>query len=213
MASGPLGRLGLALERLLFGPAESLYRRFIRSLGILTTVLLVVYGLVFADLLGVSAGIENLLRTTTAAAVTLFLLAGVVQLVVLARVLTETSAEMAETAEELETAADEIETTADDLETAADEVETAAAEAEAVAEGDDDTPAEPEEVVERAEEVKETAKGAKERTEEAKDTANELKKIVEEKEQRLPSEPTPNDDTEAVDGGDGDAGTQETTEE
>jgi hypothetical protein len=79
-------------------------------------------GLAWLGVLGVDAAVVDVLGTAAAAAVTVFLLLGVLQLLVLASANERWASEVAETAAELE-APEKVAQTAEELETSADEVE------------------------------------------------------------------------------------------
>lgn len=193
-----------ALERLVFGPTASHYRRFVRLVVFLTAVLALANGLVTFDVVAVSATVADALYLAGAAVFALFVLSGLAQVVVLARAYDRGTREVATTAAELETTAADVAETAAELETAADEVETAADAVEAAAGEVDEAVDEVEEAVEAVEAVEpavadedglgeppvepeavaDSAADATTRTEEAKEQAAEVKRRAEEAKDR-----------------------------
>jgi len=197
MSSGPLSRLGSWLERLLFGPTASLYRQFVLAIVVVTALLAVANAMVIGEIVAVSPAVAGALRAAGAVALTLFVLAGVIEAIVLARAYERGTQEVAKTAAELESAAADVAETAEDLETAAEDVETAADEVESVVPADEDATAEgdepavdpeavPEEAVERVDGAKERAAEAKSTTESAKETATEAAETAAEQRERVP---------------------------
>lgn len=190
-----------ALERLVFGPTASHYRRFVRLVVFLTAVLALANGLVAFDVVAVSATVADALYLAGAAVFALFVLSGLAQVVVLARAYDRGTREVATTAAELETTAADVAETAAELETAADEVETAADAVEAAAGEVDEAVDEVEEAVDAVEPavadedglgeppvepeaVADSAADATTRTEEAKEQAAEVKRRAEEAKDR-----------------------------
>jgi len=108
------------------GECHPTYRRLVVALAVVVVGLSAASGLAWLGVLGVDAAVVDVLGTAAAAAVTVFLLLGVLQLLVLASANERWASEVAETAAELE-AAEKVAQTAEELETSADEVERVAA--------------------------------------------------------------------------------------
>lgn len=143
---------GDALERVVFGRYEAWYRRFVRWLWVVVAALAVVHAARFlAGGLGLSPAVAAALDWVTAVAVTAFLVAGAVQLVLVARGVQRRRAAVAESAAALEDSAEAVEAAAREVETVADDVP-------------DADPA-----VERAAEAKETAEAVEETVDEVRE--------------------------------------------
>lgn len=146
-----LSRIGDTLERWLFA---GWYLWFVRGIVLLVAVLGLVHLLRYAtDVLSLSPGDAQLLDLVTSVVVTLFVLAGVVQLLVYARGVSRREAAVATTAEQ-------VERSAEDVEKAATELEQVAKDPEAV---------DPETVEQQAKTAEETASQAKETAESVKE--------------------------------------------
>lgn len=172
---GLLGRIGDGIEAILFGRWEPWYRRFVRAVvGLTALVVAVDVAWIVGARLGyvsLSAGTAGALRAVSAAVLTLFLLTGGVQLLVMARVLDRSTEEVVETADELERSAERV---ADAAETVDDISETIADADEAAV----DTP----------EDVEAAADEARRKTEDAKETAEEVAERLAEERERLPED-------------------------
>ncbi|WP_435346918.1 hypothetical protein [Haloarchaeobius sp. HRN-SO-5] len=142
-----LSRVADGVERVVFA---DWYRWFVRGLLLVVAVLAVVHLVraATADVLVFSTAGEQALDLVTSVVVTVFVLAGAVQLLVLARGVRRREGLVAASAEDVEKSAEDVERAAKELEAA-------------VERDDEEPPAELEERVERAEEqagdAKETA--------------------------------------------------------
>jgi len=121
-----LSRLGAAVETVVFGRYADVYERFVRTVYVGTAGVVVVGAVWIVDRIG-DLGLfgpvaTDALTVAAAVAVTLFTITGVVQLLVLARVLERSTEEVAETADELEATAAEIEDAAAVVEAAGEDV-------------------------------------------------------------------------------------------
>ncbi len=146
-----LTRAGDALERVVFGRYEAWYRRFVKLVWVVVAALAVVHVARYLGIdLGLSPDTAATLDWVTSIAVTVFLVTGALQLVLVARGVQRRRAAVAASAAALEDSAAAVET-------AADEVEAAAAE----------TPA-PERAVERAASARETAEIVEETVDEVR---------------------------------------------
>lgn len=195
------------LEDLLVRRFRGQYRRVVQGLTVLSVLLVVVAGVLFlTDQAGLDAGTYSPLLQVTGAVVSLFVLLGVLQFLLLARAVDRTAGEVTAAAEEVETGADEVveaadtveagadevETAAEDVETAAKDVETVADDVEAAAEetgAPTDSPRKARETGEQAEkragEAQERGETAKESAEHAKDAGEKAKDVASEAKERL----------------------------
>lgn len=145
-----LSRVGDTLERWLFA---GWYPWFVRGIVLVVAVLGLVHLLRYStDILSLSAGGAQLLELVTSIAVTLFVLAGTVQLLVYARGVRRRETAVATTAKQVEQSAEDVETVATELEQVA----------------KDPDAVDPETVEERAKTAEQTASEAKERAESVK---------------------------------------------
>lgn len=191
-----LTSVGDALERLVFA---GWYRWVVRGLLVLVGLLAVVHLVRFAGwgpTLG--AGTVGFLDLLTSLAVTAFLLAAAIQLVVFARGVERRRDQVAESAAVIEQTAEEVEATVKEVERSAEEVERSAADVEATAstveESASDVERSAEEVEHSASEVEQTASevdpdtaddvkakagDAKAKADNAKQTADKVKETTE----------------------------------
>lgn len=145
-----LSRIGDTLERWLFA---GWYPWFVRGIVALVVVLGVVHLIRYTtDALSLSPGGAQLLDLATSVAVTLFVLAGVVQLLVYARGVRRRETAVATTAEQVERSAEDVEKVATELEQVA----------------KDPDGVDPETVEQQAKTAEETASKAKETAESVK---------------------------------------------
>lgn len=145
-----LSRVGDTLERWLFA---GWYPWFVRAIVALVVVLGVVHLLRYTtDLLTLSSGGAALLELVTSVAVTLFVLAGVVQMLVYFRGVRRRETAVATTAEQVEKSAEDVEKVATELEQVA----------------KDPDAVDPETVEQQAKTAEETASKAKETAESVK---------------------------------------------
>lgn len=146
-----LSSAGDALERVVFGRYEAWYRRFVRLLWAVVALLAAVHVVRYLGAgLGLSPDAVAALDWVTSIVVTLALVTGALQVVLVARGVQRRRAAVAASAEALEDSATAIEEAADEVETVA-----------------DDVAAEP--AVERAEEAKETAEAVEETVDEVRE--------------------------------------------
>lgn len=157
--------VGDALEQLVFGRYARPYRWFVRALTALVVVLAAVHAARFlaGGSLGLTAGATRVLNLLTSAAGTLFVLAGVVQLLLFVR-----GVRRRETT--VEAAAHAVEESAATVEAAAEELEDVVEEAAGDLDAD----------VERA--VEERTETAEERAIEAEETAEAVREELEDRE-------------------------------
>ncbi|MFB6165513.1 MAG: hypothetical protein ABEJ31_10180, partial [Haloarculaceae archaeon] len=118
-----LGRLGRWLEGVMFGARAAQYRLFVRAVVAVTAVLVLANALAWQGGLGLSPAVADWLATAGAVAIAAFVLVGLVQLLVFARVLSRESVAVAAQAETLEESAAEVTETAEDLATTAETLE------------------------------------------------------------------------------------------
>lgn len=224
----PLGRLGRALEGLLFGEHAGRYRTFVRATFVVSLGLVGAYVLARTGVVPLASGVVSVLGIATGVAVCVLVLSGVVEFVVLGRVYQHGSTEVAQAAADLERAADHLEETATELETTVEEVEDAA---ETVDEAADEIAATADTVAEtettpdvgavsekaseartKTEDARETADAVSEDAEHAKRTAEAVEAIAAEKRERLPGA-TATDEAAESDATDGDDESEPTGEE
>jgi methyl-accepting chemotaxis protein len=146
-----------ALERVVFAPW---YRWFVRGL-LVAAALVVLVHLIRAttDALALSASGTRMLSQLTSVVVTLFVLAGALQLLLVARGVRRREETVAESAAEVEQSADEVKSAAEELE---ETVERSVEEGSAPEETARELTERAKHVEEQADEVKETVEGVKE---------------------------------------------------
>ena len=144
-----LSPLGDALERLVF---TRTYRRFVVALLGVLTVLVALHAIRFVTtgVLDLTAASVGFLDVATSVAVTLFVVAGIIQVLLFARGVRRQQEMVAESAEAVEESADVLEATTEELEEHIDEAPPAVA---------PDIEETVETVAEKAEEAKETVEG------------------------------------------------------
>lgn len=142
-----LSSAGDALERVVFGRYEAWYRRFVWLLWAVVALLAAVHAARYlgADI-GLSPGAVAALDWATSIVMTLALVTGALQVVLVARGVQRRRAAVAASAEALEDSAAAIEEVADEVESVADDV-----------------------AAERAEEAKETAEAVEETVDEVRE--------------------------------------------
>lgn len=202
---------------------ESTYRQFVRATGVATVGLVGAYLLLALNVVSLSPAVVSTFEIAVGIAVSVYLLLGLVQFVVIARAYEHGTETVAETAEQLEQAAEEVETVADELdesaatvEDAAADVETAAKEVdeaseqvdeatEQVADTDPDTAEDAaervgeatervDEATEKADDATQKADEAREKTGTAKEVADDVKETVERERDVLPENERGEDD-------------------
>jgi hypothetical protein len=155
-------RVAARAEDLVVGRGRRRYRWFVRAvLAVLLVVLLVDAVWLVADALGTSPfppAVVDGLWTLTAAALTLFLLTGLVQFLVLGRNFERGTEEVTQSAEELEKTAEEVAEAAEEVEKLSDTVATESNPDERTAEA----------VKEQADEIKGEMEGAERTADEVK---------------------------------------------
>lgn len=149
-----LSDLGDALEGVVF---TDRYRWFVRVLLAVVAVLGSIHLLRVAagDLLGLSSGAARLLELATSLALTAFVVAGALQLLLFSRGVRRREAMVAKSAEDVERSADDVTRAAEELDRAIDEPER--------------IEADPEEIESQVERAEEQATGAKETAEQVRD--------------------------------------------
>jgi methyl-accepting chemotaxis protein len=194
----------------------STYRQFVRATGVATVGLVGAYLLLALNVVPLSPAVVSTFEIAVGIAVSVYLLLGLVQFVVIARAYEHGTETVAETADQLEQAVEEVETVAAELdetaatvEDAATEVETAAKEVdeatEQVADTDPDIADEAaervgeatekaDEATEKAGEATQKADEAREKTGTAKEVADEVKETVEREREVLPEKERPEGD-------------------
>lgn len=201
-----------ALEDVLVGRFRRQYAMVVRALTGASVLLVVVAGALFlSDRAGLEAGAYGPLLSITGVVLSLFVLLGLLQFLLLARAVdrtaedvTEAAAQVESGAEDVTKAAREVEAGAEEVETAAEDVETVAKEVETVADEVETSgggpPPEATEIGEQAEqragEAREKGKTAKESAERARDVGEQVKDVAGEAKEQLGG---PDDGEETVD--------------
>jgi ABC-type multidrug transport system fused ATPase/permease subunit len=196
-----------ALEDLLVRRFRRQYAAAIRAVTALSGVLVAVSALLlFTDQAGLDAGDYGPILEVTGVVVSLFVVLGVVQFVLLARAVDRTAEEVTKAADEMETgaeevveaateveagaqevesAAEEVETAAQDVESVAEDVESAAEETGASAETPKEAKATGEAAEEKAEHARDAGEHAEEKAEHARETGEKAKDVASEAKDRL----------------------------
>lgn len=161
---GPLARFQAVIV-----DEESGYRQFVRAAGVAAAGLAGAYLLMALGIVDFSSAIVSTFEIAVGAAVSLFVLLGLFQFVVIARAYEHGAETVAETTEQLQEAAEEVETAADELDQTAETVEQAA-----------------DEVTEHVDEAREKTEEAREHAGTAREVADDVKETIEKEREGLP---------------------------
>ncbi|MFB6134565.1 MAG: hypothetical protein ABEJ55_06220 [Halanaeroarchaeum sp.] len=177
MATGPTGRFGESVERLVTDPR---YPWVQRAVVTATALLLLANGLLRIEAVAVGPGVASVLWAGLQLGVLAFVLTGALQVVAMGRRFDRGAETVQRAADDLERAATDVEETAEELDAVSDTVETVAdAIDETAATTAEEPPMDPEAVEEVAETVDQTADAVRERTDEALSRAEKAKRETE----------------------------------